>query len=246
MRINQRSPRGLLRAALGLAVALAVALSPAPALAAPVDASRQGSITVTMTHDGAAVGGGTLTVYRVGQVAYDDDGNARFELVDGLRGSGVSLDGVGTSEGSAEVASALAAQVASAGIAGTTVEVSSSGVASFADLELGLYLVLQETAASGYTAAEPFLVSVPMVEDGVYVYDVDASPKVSLTTSPTPDTPPDTPRGERPHGKLPQTGQLNWPIPALVLLGLSLVIVGTVVVSRAERRDAGASGPTRA
>ncbi len=33
---------------------------------------------------------------------------------------------------------------------------------------------------------------------------------------------PDTPKG----GKLPQTGQLWWPVPVLLLAGLVLVIVG--------------------
>lgn len=97
------------------------------------------------------------------------------------------------------------------------------GEIAFTGLDLGLYLLVQHKAAKGYETAAPFLVSVPMEEDGVLRYDVDASPKVELEkepepTSTTPPAPPDP--------RLPYTGQLNWPVPVLTVLGLGLLALG--------------------
>lgn len=84
------------------------------------------------------------------------------------------------------------------------------GEIAFTGLELGLYLLVQHKAAKGYETAAPFLVSVPMEEDGVLRYDVDASPKVELEKKPEPtSTTPPAPTDPR----LPYTGQLNWPVP---------------------------------
>lgn len=70
--------------------------------------------------------------------------------------------------------------------------VDNDGNAVFEDLELGLYLVAQTKASAGYKAVNPFLVSLPLAEDGQWLYDVDASPKVGAYTPETPETP-DTP-----------------------------------------------------
>lgn len=63
------------------------------------------------------------------------------------------------------------------------------GEIAFTGLELGLYLLVQHKAAKGYETAAPFLVSVPMEEDGVLRYDVDASPKVELEKNRNPPPP---------------------------------------------------------
>lgn len=68
-------------------------------------------------------------------------------------------------------------------------EISDLGVAEFDDLEVGLYLVVQTTAAENYNVINPFLVSVPIQENGSYVYDVDALPKVGTAAKKTPEPP---------------------------------------------------------
>ena len=61
---------------------------------------------------------------------------------------------------------------------------------TFCGLELGLYLIVQTEASKGYEPINPFLVSLPMAEDGKWNYAVDASPKVGAYTPTKPDTPP--------------------------------------------------------
>ena len=127
----------------------------------------------------------------------------------------VSLYDSETSEGDlseGELAGRLAEKIA-ATAESTTVEISDFGTAEFGDLEVGLYLVVQATAAENYNVINPFLVSVPIQENGSYVYDVDALPKVGTAakktpaprpTSPTPRTPPIPPTSRRRRTRIPR------------------------------------------
>jgi LPXTG-motif cell wall-anchored protein len=274
------------------------------------DVSRKGSISVTMRYNGNTVSGGTLTIYRVGELS-QSNGAYSFALTSDFIGSGQSL----ASFDNSLMAGTLARYAANANLSGTTESIGSTGTVSFTDLELGVYLITQDKAATGYNAISSFLVSVPMAINGSYEYDVDASPKVELTkrsgggggssssskatatpkptatpsgrnsssgsiptptpapgstatpiprgSSGTPDNPdasvqpgeptpteeittssdPNSPSesaapgapsatddpdaGDKP--KLPQTGQLNWPIPVLAVLGLAAFTAGWIL-----------------
>ena len=204
------------------------------------DTSKKGSISVTMKDGETVVSGGTLTLYKVGDVK-DDDGNYGFELSAAFRESEVSLENLE----SEQVTQELAEYAKKHKIENETEEVDDEGMAIFSDLEVGLYLVVQEEPAEGYLAVNPFLVTVPIIEGDHYVYNVDASPKVDLDKAPETTTEEqtgeetteeestkeestekaeDTTKPAKPS--LPLTGQLNWPVPVLVVLGLALISFG--------------------
>ena len=199
-----------------LCAVLLICLLPVSALAREVpDLDETGSIHVVLrdTETKEEVPGGTLTLYRVGE-AVEDDGDYFFRAAGDFADCGLALDDVG----SEDLAKALA-DYAKDHAKGTTLPVPQGG-AKFAELSTGLYLIVQEEAAQGYEKANPFLVTVPMQEDGVYKYDVDASPKTSVKKAPaTTTTPPK-------DSTLPQTGQLNWPVPVLTIAGLLLFAAG--------------------
>lgn len=184
-----------------------------------VDFTRKGSITVTMRFGNTSVPGGTLTCYRVGTVG-EHNGDFSFELTGDFAGCGESLEDIQ----SVEMVGNLVQYVENNSLEGITETVDENGTAFFGDLAVGLYLIVQKQAAEGYNRADPFLVSVPTMESGVYVYDVDASPKAEVEKEPTE---PGTSEPDDP--KLPQTGQLNWPVPVLVVLGLSIFSIGWVL-----------------
>lgn len=203
------------------------------------DASKKGSVTVTMTYKNKAVAGGKLTLYRVGAVA-EDDGNYGFVLTGDFTGSGISLENIQ----SARLAKKLADYVGDHKITGKAGKIGNDGKVSFSKLELGLYLLVQTDAADGYLAADPFLVSVPMHEDGAYDYDVDATPKVEMekesgSTSETPESPKEpssSTETKKPSSPtLPQTGQLNWPVPVLCISGLLLFAIGWLLKIDAKK-----------
>lgn len=199
-----------------LAVVLTAAM---PALAHSVpDMSRLGSIRVEMASGGNSVGGGSLTLYRAGEVA-EHDGNYSFRAAEAF----ASFDAALQESYTGALAQEMAEHAKS--MAGITAEISPEGVAVFSDLELGLYLVVQQEAAAGYCPVQPFLVAVPNFEDGEYRYDVDASPKVELIPEQTRPAEPSGPKDP----SLPQTGQLNWPVPLLTVLGMGLFALGWIL-----------------
>lgn len=275
-----KSIRKRLAAVLAALTLLVWCAAPAFALEV-VDLSRTGSIKVSLydSETSEAVGGGTLTLYRVAKVQ-KDNANLSFVYTNGFEDCGVELGDLSEGELAGRLAEKIAATAES-----TTVEISDFGTAEFGDLEVGLYLVVQTTAAENYNVINPFLVSVPIQENGSYVYDVDALPKVGTAAKKTPEPPdtpntpdtPDKPEEENPntpaapgpdnpdgwvlgangekiylnpeapspdnpnghvmgaHG-LPQTGQLNWPIPVLAVTGVVLVAAG-IKLKKGTRKD---------
>ena len=101
-------------------------------------------------------------------------------------------------------------------------QVDKEGKAKFENLSLGLYLITQEKAAPGYNKTSPFLVSVPYNDDGEYKHNISINSK----TEPEKKPPEKPHKPGKPSDKLPQTGQLNWPVPVLAAGGLLLMVVG--------------------
>lgn len=214
-----------------VAVMLAVFLLTATALAVSaqeiLDLKRKGSLTFLLDDDGVPLDGGALHIIRVGEIVHVR-GEYRYELIKELR-PGPALDRLE----SPELAEELYGLVIEKNL---TMDKSLivKGKAEFSDLDLGLYLVVQPQldAPEGYHALSPFLMTIPQVVDG-YVYDVTAAPKLEPTPAPTvppeitvPPTPPPTSPPTPPKPGLPQTGQLNWPVPLLFVTGLAFVTVG--------------------
>ena len=209
-----------------LALLFLLALPLSAAAHAVPDESRNGhcSITVSMTYKGKAVRGGTLALYKVGDVA-EDDGNYSFVPVEEIQADIPEFGDIESPD--------LAGRLAELKGKLTPVTVDRDGNATFSDLTFGLYLVVQKTAAPGYGKTAPFLVSVPYLYRDEYQYDVTSQPKTDLEREVKPTAPP-SPGGGK---KLPQTGQLWWPVPVLACAGLGCIAVG--LFRRREARDEG-------
>lgn len=212
-------------AAVLLVAVLAVAMSVTASAHTVPDVNKIGSITVAQQDGGETVTGGSYTLYRVGDI-HVDDGNYSFALTKSFAGSQLKL----TDIASAKLAKNLADYAQCHDVNGVTYRVGKGGVVYFEKLKPGLYLLMQEEAATGYNKADPFLVTVPIESEEGYLYDVDSSPKMELEKAP--DTPPNTP----PHdSNLPQTGQLNWPIPVLAIGGLVFFAAGWILILSRKR-----------
>ena len=216
--------RKYLRSLFALLLLLELPLS---AAAHPVpDAGKDGqcSITVTMTYRGKALPGGTLALYKVGDVA-EEDGNYSFVPVAAIRGDIPEFGDIESPELAGKLAK-LEKQLTP--VTADPVTVGKDGTATFSNLPFGLYLAVQKTAPAGYGKTAPFLVSLPYLYEGEYQYDVASEPKTDLEREvPTkPTSPPTKPTPSSGGGKLPQTGQLWWPVPVLTCAGLGCIAVG--------------------
>lgn len=167
-----------------------------------------GSLTVRITCQGSQNTGGRLTLYRVGDI----NRHSGFVLNSDFTDSGADL----SCESSAATAEKLAEYAVKQSLNGDTQAITGGQAVIFQPLNTGLYLVLQTQIGESGQRIKPFLVGIPMVLDGECVYHVEASPKTSPVPKPDLPEPP----------SLPQTGQMNWPIPVLALLGSGLLTLG--------------------
>lgn len=215
------------------------------------DVNRKGSIAVTIrdTKSKKPVSGGKLKLYQVASVRIDD-GNYMFEYTDDFSDCGLALDDIESEDLAAELADYASGRK----LKGTDRKVGSDGKVKFGGLELGLYLVVQSTAAENYSALNPFLVSVPMKDGDSLIYAVNATPKAgTVAKTANPDPKPDSGSGKHKHSGssgnnvsvpasapqlaalLPQTGQLWWPVPLLAMAGILFVMIGWM--KRKDEKD---------
>ena len=204
------------------------------------DLDRPGSITATFTYydkdSGKTLpvaGGNSVGLYKVADVVIDNGFrfalDPRFESAGEIPATGEELDRV-----NAELADKMAKIAAGSDFDISPVEMDASGTVSFQDLEVGLYLVMQDKQGTGDNQFEiaPFLVSIPQHNpDGTWNYDVNAQSKPVTVTWIPPESPDEPVKPDKP-GKLPQTGQLWWPVLALSAAGTAFIIAGAVIKRR--------------
>lgn len=116
------------------------------------------------------------------------------------------------------------------------------GTLVFDGLETGLYLVMGEPGKSEFEeyTSLPFLIQLPgLNENREWEYEITAAPKYEKNRDQLPDggmkDPPsdkntssggNTPGSGGSSGKLPQTGQLWWPVPLLLICGMLFLAAG--------------------
>lgn len=189
------------------------------------DLNRRGTITVSVldTESKQPVSGGSLTLYQVA-AATVDDWNFSLEYTKEFAGCTVELGDLQ----SEELADELASYVRDHNIDGVDVPVS-DGKAVFSNqgqgLELGLYLIMQNSPADGYSKLNPFLITIPRRDGDHLTYDVDAWPKAGTVDSIPQSDEPNKPTKPA-ASKLPQTGMLWWPVPILAVCGMLCFLIG--------------------
>lgn len=228
--------------ALFLCLALVLAWSaPIAATAEEVrefpDLDKTGSITASFTYydkDSGntlpVAGGNSVGLFKVADVEVHNGFifvvDPRFASAGEIPATSEELDSVNI-----ELAGKMAKIAADYDFDIAPVEMDSDGTASFSDLEVGLYLVMQAKQGTGDSnfVIAPFLVSIPYRNpDGSLTYDVNAQTKpIGIAWIP-PESPddPDKPK------KLPQTGQLWWPVLALGAAGAAFIIAGAAIKHR--------------
>lgn len=183
------------------------------------DLDRMGSVSVTMQdpETGKGIKGETLAIYCVADVHKENDADYSFALTEAFTGSGEDLSGLGNEAPDAELAGRLNTYRIKEKINGTKLVSDDSGRLVFDGLKTGLYLVAQETVVGEYYEINPFLISIPLEENGELIYDVEAAPKMEIEKKPVP---------EKPSSSQTKTGDSSH----IALWGV-LLIVSTLGVS---------------
>lgn len=219
-----------------LALFLLFAANRATVHAATVpDLKKNGSITVVMqdSETGEIVPGGMMNLLYVGSIQ-ENNGNFSFVLTEEFADSREPLDTL-----DAELAMRLADYAEKYKISGTKAPIGSDGRAKYPNISPGLYLLVQEQTAGEYYAVDPFLVSIPLLENGSYLYDVDATPKMEpINKKDVPPEDPDVKTSSSKHLKKhsSKTGDNSNPALWMALLVMGAAgLAGTRIADRKRR-----------
>lgn len=154
---------------------LLVVTSVTTAFAADFDPLHPGSITVTLTeqYEKTPIVGAQLQVYYIATVGINTAGNLNYIFTPDFAQLGFEID-------DPELVSKLEAYLPENQVASTTLLTDEAGTAVLSNLPLGLYFIRQVDPAEGFAPCTPFLVTVPVVTDDGYIYDVNATPKTEV------------------------------------------------------------------
>ena len=105
-------------------------------------------------------------------------------------------------------------------------ETDKNGKLVFSNLKEGVYLIGQTerySAEEGFFAVAPFLVAVPVLEQGMPVYEIEIHPKSEWEEKP--ETPAENIPTGRPSGTGVVTGDAANPAPYCILALLSMTVI---------------------
>ena len=140
------------------------------------DPSKTGSISVTLMeqNQNEPIVGANFSVYYVATARLDPEGDLIYHYTEDFARLDIALDDM-------LLAEKLDGFVAQETVPSIKITTNAQGTATCEELPIGLYFVKQTGAVEGFAPCAPFLVTVPNVENGEYVYQVNASPKTEVT-----------------------------------------------------------------
>ena len=139
------------------------------------DPERTGSISVTLLEqfEKTPIVGAELSVYCIATVGINTDGLLNYIYLEGYDEIGIDLE-------DPDFVAKMDAFLSQNDMPAIKLYTDAQGTAVCTEIPLGLYFIRQTGAVAGYALCTPFLVTVPMVEEAGYVYDVNASPKTEV------------------------------------------------------------------
>ena len=225
---------------------LSFLLTPAAFAESGTFSGEDGSLEVLLKADGKALEGGSLSFYRVGRLTGSKNA-PKVEFTEDYRDSGLSLKELTDPA----VIEAYKNYTINKQITGTTLSVTKGHVYFTVPKEaLGVYLVVQNEACEGYETSNPFFVTIPSLDRGVYEYHVVSHLKMGIPDK-LPEEKPETPdrvpgdldnelddgtendrnpggltEEDKGHGGLPQTGMKHEVLIGLLLLMGAACLLG--------------------
>ena len=210
-------------AALAAALFALAAVSGAALAIGTVETETPCSLTVSCIYQDDSVEGMALRLYRVAAVSP----SGSYALTPAYAGSGASLDALDDAAHHKETAAALAQYIEENALSpDAEAQTDAGGNAALAALPTGLYLLCADTlsVSGGEYACETTLLALPGRDEAEenWLYARTVFPKLSYTAvKPSPNP-----------GDLPDTGMLQWPVPALALAGVVLLGAGLLLCRR--------------
>ena len=141
-----------------------------------VDFNKKGSIeiTVKLETEEIATPGVELSVYKLAD-ATEENYNLKFTYTEEYNDCQVSLDDLTDNNLTNDLLKCT--ENKSAKYSDIT---DNNGKVKYDDLDLGLYLIKQTNKVKGYSNIEPFLITIPNIENNSWIYDIKSLPKTEI------------------------------------------------------------------
>ena len=156
-------------------IAVLLLALPITAYAQNLDFDQLGAIRVTLLEKNGTspIVGAELSIYHVATVALNSSGNLSYTYTEPFEACGSALD-------DPELAIKLEQFLNTHFVTATKAVTDSLGTATCTELPLGLYFIMQTDTVGGFAPCKPFLVTIPLLSDGVYHYEVETTPKTEV------------------------------------------------------------------
>ena len=150
-------------------------MSIVPVHAQKFDSSYKGSISLNLieTQSKQSVKGAKFAIYHIANVTENDNGELIYVYTDEYKDCGIKIDELSVFENIENIIKDKPYT--------SLITTDHNGKASISDLSLGLYFVKQINSVDGFAVCKSFLVTIPIIENKEYIYDIDASPKTELS-----------------------------------------------------------------
>ena len=138
-----------------------------------MDPDRSASLTLDLvtSEEKIAAEGAEVTVYEVAKAVINGE-SLHYEVTDEFKGTGLRAP-----LGDIDIA-LIEKAISDNNIRGITKECDENGKVVFDGLEKGMYYIKQTSAPEDFTLFIPFLSYLPNLENGEWIYDVKAEPKI--------------------------------------------------------------------
>lgn len=188
---KSRKMAAFLAAVLAAALCLCQAAFAAESAGIEEEEDRQSTLSIDLEGQDKTA---TMALYHVGEW---DGSQGAYVPIDAFQGAGVSFADMMSEEGMTvdEMEAAcetLIAYAAANGIQAVDTQTTEGGKLQFMPVGTGLYLVAQAGDASTFRVAS-FLTTLPMLEDGIWEYAVEAHPKNADVPVPPTQAPTEAP-----------------------------------------------------
>lgn len=132
-----------------------------------IDLGKYGSISITLKDENKYIDNVEIEIIKISD-AFIDSNNLSFKYIDELSDCKLDLENITKCINNHNFNSLK--------------KTTNKGVVTFNDLPLGIYYIRQINQVENYSTINTFLIALPQEIDNLWVYDIDATPKINIVS----------------------------------------------------------------
>lgn len=141
-----------------------------------IDFSKKGNINISLLdNDNKGISNAEITIYKIANAVLKN-ANLAYENIEQLNSCNIDLSKINENSITQELIDCVDKNANFKKTATTNDE----GIVSFDDLDLAIYLVVQSKKVPGTSSIDPYMISIPQIEDNSWIYSINSIPKSDI------------------------------------------------------------------